>query len=102
MPIYSIYKITNSVNGKVYIGQTIKDIRIRFKEHIKSSSAESSYKLPRAIYKYGANSFSIELIETSKTKMNADDLERFYILHFKSQSDDFGYNIAPGGQGRRY
>ena len=57
-----IYKITCLVNQKVYVGQTIKNIEVRFKEHLKDSE-RFDYPLYRAIKKYGKENFIVELIE---------------------------------------
>lgn len=60
-----IYKITNIINGKVYIGQTSFSIEKRFKEHLQDSNKAHTEKRPLydAIRKYGKDKFIIELIE---------------------------------------
>lgn len=62
-----IYKITNSINGKIYIGKTYKTIEQRFKEHFKDSKRYKNRPLYRAINKYGIESFKIEVIEKTNT-----------------------------------
>lgn len=60
-----IYKITNDINNKVYIGKTLLSIEKRFKEHCKDYKREGKEKRPlyRAMNKYGIEHFSIEEIE---------------------------------------
>lgn len=55
-----IYKITNTVNNKCYIGQTIKSIEFRFKEHVRRALKRSDRKshLGAAIRHYGENAFT--------------------------------------------
>ncbi len=94
-----IYKVTNKVNGKVYIGQTMREIFIRWKEHVRYSSYDDlDYKslLYYAIRKYGADSFSIEEIEECEDS-KLDEREQYWIDFYHSCED--GYNINIGGQG---
>lgn len=58
-----IYKITNNINSKVYIGQTIGTIEKRFNEHKRAAIKGCHYALHRAIKKYGIDNFSVEEIE---------------------------------------
>lgn len=61
-----IYKITNQVNKKIYVGQTKQTIQRRFRGHKQAAkdNKKSSYKLYNAMNKCGADKFSIEVIET--------------------------------------
>lgn len=59
----SIYKITNLINGKVYIGQTTQPIEKRFKSHCYKDGCT---KLYNAMKKYGKSNFSIELLESKE------------------------------------
>ena len=56
-----IYKITNIINNKVYIGQTVNTIKQRWNKHCHSNGCRSLYN---AILKYGKENFNIEIIET--------------------------------------
>jgi len=96
-----IYKITNIVNQKVYIGQT-KHPSIRWSKHkCKAIRYKNDEHLCRAIRKYGINNFIFEIIDTANLINEADKLEIFYIAKYNSADREFGYNIHLGGQGTR-
>lgn len=87
-----IYKTTNLINGKIYIGQH------------KSDSFDDSYYgsgkyFRRALQKYGRESFSVEILEWCESKDMADEREVYYIQMFESRNSNIGYNIAYGGEG---
>ena len=107
---YLIYKITNKVNNKIYIGKTKKfykenyfGIEGRFSNHIASANSKSKCndcpRLYNAIRKYGKDNFIIELIEKTTTEL-IDQREIYYINLLKSFDSNIGYNIALGGGGR--
>lgn len=87
-----VYKITNTVNSKVYIGQTIQTVTKRFKEHLRGKTC---LKLKRAMDKYGKNSFCVEELESASSKIDLDALEQRYIDFFDSIKT--GYNIRNAG-----
>lgn len=95
-PACAIYKITNSVNNKVYIGQTWRTLSERFAAH-KSASNKYCVKLHNAFNKHGREKFSINLITFCHTQEVADQLERYFIEAFDSVKN--GYNITYGGGG---
>lgn len=91
-----IYKITNLINGKTYIGQSI-DIKRRFWDH-RCVSHESNRHLKHALKKYGKENFKYEVLEECQ-ESELDDRERYYIETLKPE-----YNVTNGGQDslRRY
>lgn len=97
--IFHIYKITNNVNGKIYIGQTSKTIKWRFSGHLSNAKAGGKNYFYTAIRKYGKENFSIESLCVCHSKKNADKLEIMFIKKFDSMNPDIGYNMAPGGDG---
>ena len=96
-----IYKITNSVNDKVYIGQTIDTLSNRFSKHkyeaINYPNNKSS--LHAAMRKYGVDKFSIVEIEQCDNE-NLNEREKYWIEYFNSYNDKSrGYNNTIGGDG---
>ena len=88
-----IYKITNKLNGKVYIGQSI-DIDTRWRQHI---NAKDNYAIHNAIKKYGEENFSFEvLLECPADMLNV--WERDMIALYDCISPN-GYNLTEGGEG---
>lgn len=85
-----IYRITNLVNEKTYIGQSI-DIKRRFCEH-RCISHESNIHLKRALEKYGKDNFKYEVLEECDIS-ELDEKEIYYISTLKPE-----YNVASGGQ----
>lgn len=89
-----IYKITNIINNKCYIGQT-KNYTKRFNGHrnrLNKNEHENPY-LQYAWNKYGAENFIFEIIELTE---NYNEREKYWIKYFNSNVD--GYNILPGGE----
>lgn len=98
MKICGIYKITNLVNGKCYIGQA-KDCYDRFSEHRSASRCPKdkayNFNIHKAMRKYGINNFSFEIIEKcSKEELN--EKEQYWVSYFDSYRN--GYNSTIGGQ----
>ena len=69
-----VYKITNIVNNKVYIGQTIQSLSTRFSRHKQTKEMRCPH-LANAIDKYGVNNFTIEQIDIANTKEELDGKE---------------------------
>ena len=92
-----IYKITNTINGKSYIGQTIQNVKERFYQHCatKCSQAILNMVIHKAINKYGKSNFTIEVIEEVEST-NLNDRERYWIRYYDSYNN--GYNSTEGGQ----
>lgn len=94
-----IYKITNQLNNKVYIGQSI-NIKKRFNCHIWEAFNEKqipyNYAINRAIRKYGIKNFELEVIEECK-KEELDEKEKYWIKYYNSNNPNYGYNMTEGG-----
>ncbi len=91
--IKAIYKITNLLNNKIYIGQSIHPGK-RWKEHQQHARArDDNYPIHLAINKYGANNFSFEILEWTE---DYDNEEKRLINYFNSLVP-CGYNIIEGG-----
>lgn len=87
-----IYKITNNVNGKIYIGQTIRTLEERFAEHKRSKKSLIS----KALNKYGIENFTVEQIDAAKTIEELNELEFKYIKEYDCITPN-GYNQCDGG-----
>lgn len=97
-----IYKVTNDINGKIYIGKTVHSVERRMLEH-KNEAIVNPKGRPFhcAIQKYGFNSFSVETIEEVDNSQ-LSDREIFWIDHYRSYigyKDSNGYNATMGGDG---
>ena len=99
--MYRIYKITNKVNGKLYIGWTSKTIEERFDIHKKNTEniKRGSPKLIYAIRKYGSENFTIEEIWNGECLPISQYMENHYIKLYNTQKN--GYNILDGGLNRK-
>lgn len=87
-----IYKITNKINNKCYVGQSIH-IETRFEEHKRCTDNKPLYK---AFKKYGIENFIFEIVEECIVEQ-LNDKEIYYIKYFKSSTDEWGYNLTFGG-----
>lgn len=98
---YFVYKITNQVNGKIYIGKT-NNIRVRWNKHkrtaIVKTQGQFSY-LHKAMNKYGAENFSIETLGEYDTEAEALNQESYYINLLHANERTIGYNLTLGGDG---
>lgn len=92
-----VYKITNKVNGKVYIGQTIRCLNARVKEHFRYAANDPSIsEFYSDIVIYGPECFESELLAEASTQEELDNLEIFYISKYRKLGDV--YNITLGGK----
>lgn len=92
-----IYKITNLINNKIYIGQTSNTLQKRWKNHIAQSIYRTKSPIQKAIRKYKPNNFEIKEIDRCFTTVQSNKLETKYILKFKSHCPSVGYNATYGG-----
>ena len=91
-----IYKITNLINGKCYVGQTIGDIKDRMYHHKSPNSRCNA--ISGAIQKYGWENFSYEVIDTATNQEELDEKETYWIAKLNTRPP-FGYNLRSGGHG---
>ena len=96
-----IYKITNDINDKVYIGKTLQSIQSRWRQHCQDYKKERNNKRPlySAMIKYGIEHFHIEQIEECDDTI-INERECYWIEYFGSFK--YGYNATRGGDGKSY
>ena len=96
-----IYKITNDINDKVYIGKTQNSVSQRFSEHLRDAKKESCEKRPlySAIRKYGEQHFAIHILEECSNE-DLSERERYWIKKYGSYK--IGYNATVGGDGSSF
>lgn len=92
-----IYKGTNKINNKVYIGQTVHTLSIRKSQHERSYEYGYKTAFSNAIKKYGKENFQWEIIYEAKSIEDLNEKESFYIEHYKSLVTENGYNLKGGG-----
>lgn len=93
----TIYCITNTVNGKQYIGQTRRTVESRWKQHLRSYMKGTNY-LYAAMRKYGVECFVVtELVSNVTSAQELDFLESKFIAEYNTLN--FGYNLTSGGEG---
>lgn len=96
--MYKLYQITNTVNGKSYVGITKLSINERWNVHV-SNSRKPKYPLHHAIAKYGSTSFVINLLEENEDRKVISLLEEPAIQRLRTHITQHGYNVAKGGYG---
>ena len=96
-----IYKITNDINNKIYIGKTLSSISDRWKEHLSDMDKRKNEKRPlySAMRKYGTSHFHIEEIEQCSNDI-INKRECYWIEFYNSYAN--GYNATKGGDGKAY
>ena len=89
-----IYKITNTVNGKCYIGQS-RDIEARRQKHLSAYKSSPDWELYRAFKKYGISKFTFEIVEECQIN-ELNEREIYWITQYDSFNN--GYNMTLGGE----
>ena len=91
-----IYIIRNTVNDKIYVGQTHVSINLRFQNHLSAARRGLDYVMGKAIRKYGEDKFYVELLEECLIE-ELNEREQYWISFFKATDYKFGYNMSIGG-----
>lgn len=96
-----VYRITNTINGKIYVGQTTQPLERYLKYHVHRarSQRDGNRYFHNALRKYGVDAFKIEQIYLAKSKHELDMMERFFIILHQSHVKTEGYNSTLGGEG---
>lgn len=98
-----IYKITNLLNKKSYIGKTSFSLEVRWDKHLQNYKNKNShcynYYLYRAMRKYEISNFKIELLEEISNDSLLNEREQYWIKFYDTFKN--GYNMTLGGEGQQ-
>jgi len=97
-----IYKITNTINLKLYIGLTTVSLKERWSGHKAAANNGTNKHLYNSMRYYGIDKFKIEEIDQAKTLQELGEKERYYIKLYETQNPDKGYNLTAGGERNQY
>lgn len=95
--LWSIYCIENKIDGKRYVGQTVKTLDKRFSDHVRGSRRKNASLISKAIKKHGIENFTVTLLCQLTSQAEADAKEIELIEEFQTRDRSKGYNIAIGG-----
>jgi group I intron endonuclease len=98
--MFTIYLITNCLNGKTYVGKTTKTLQKRWVRHLWSMKTGDDTYLYRAMRKHGPENFSISFLCEAKDEEELNYLETMWILLLRTKDKMIGYNMTDGGDGR--
>ncbi len=80
-----IYKVTNTINGKCYIGQTKHTLSTRQSQHLYESKSDTSFVIYKAIRKYGWHNFTWQVLDnTCQTREELNEMEFHYIKQYQT------------------
>jgi len=93
---YYIYRITNTLSNKVYIGQTIQP-KTRWRTHkYNAKHNKTNQYIHKAMNKHGIDNFTFEIIAEFEGLEDCNKSEASFIQKYNAQNKEFGYNIKPG------
>jgi group I intron endonuclease len=96
--MYKLYQITNTINGKSYVGITKLSLAKRWEIHL-GAAKNPKYPIQHAIQKYGPEFFTIILLEENVDRKYISGLEEPTIQRLQTHITQNGYNVAKGGYG---
>lgn len=95
-----VYRHTNILTGKSYVGKTITTVRTRWKFHcISYRTANASSRFTRALQKYGQSVWYHQVLEDGLNEAEALEREKYWIRRYRTMDPEYGYNMTEGGEG---
>jgi group I intron endonuclease len=94
---FSIYVITNALNGLKYVGRTVGDVSTRFKNHLNCAKRGINCRLYKAIRDFGSDSFTVRVIDSASNFYDLVKKEAYWIKNLNTFR--FGYNSSPNADG---
>lgn len=91
-----VYKYTNTINGKVYIGRTSQSIKARAGKN--GSNYMDCRKFGEAIKQFGFDKFKCEVLAECSSLEDGDKFEKRFIRLYRSNKSEYGYNLEGGGR----
>lgn len=97
--MFTVYRITNKINGLIYVGCTTQKLNKRISQHFINNNRNDDFH--KAIREFGKDSFTVEILESDENKPRKDGLERekYWIAYYNSNNPSIGYNRTVGGSG---
>lgn len=95
-----IYKITNKINGKFYIGQTTLSATERFNKHWNEANCKNrpNNYFHNALLLYGKDNFTVEVIDNASSREELNEKEDYWIKKLNARDKNIGYNLQAGGK----
>lgn len=97
--VYQVYVVVNKLNGKMYVGCTERDLKVRLQRHQAKTNEGSRCSIHKAIRKYGIQNFDIRMVEEYDTEEAMFCEEVGWIAYFDTYKSPYGYNDTRGGEG---
>lgn len=94
-----VYKITNKITNKIYIGITNQGSGARYRHHWYESRIGEPSPIHRSMAKYGEDNFTLEIIDFADTYDELKEKEKYWIKQYNSTDRNIGYNLTEGGDG---
>ena len=99
MKSLEVYKITNKITNKVYIGITNQGSGARYRHHWYESRIGEPSPIHKSMAKYGESNFTLEIIDFADNYEELKEKEKYWILFYNSKDRKIGYNLTDCGDG---
>lgn len=96
--MYTIYKLTNDINGLIYVGCTTQTLKRRLQGH-KDLYKKKQSAIYKAMQEFGFDSFSVSILEQGDNEDIRYEREKYWIATLNSMNPSIGYNMSIGGLG---